>query len=291
MKRFPAFTLIELLVVIAIIAILAAILFPVFAQAREAARASACLSNTRQIGTGQLMYAQDYDEQIVPWNTARDSDGTAAQIAGVWTNLIQPYVKNKQILFCPSFNPMNTQKAADKGLCDGDDSLYSGHPGELFIGPGTPNTDANILSHYGISRNATFGTTVAGDCYPQNSSQYPYTHYAGSGWQIDQYNTTTTNYFTLGMAAILSPAKTAVIGDAWTTVSGGFSGSTSGYTTPAGIVRSRFGCEGTFRHKNDGANLTFLDGHSKYVTGNPENHWKAMANGCYYEEYFAYDVE
>ena len=57
-----AFTLIELLVVIAIIAILAAILFPVFAQARESARQTACLSNMRQIGLTLRMYVQDYDE-------------------------------------------------------------------------------------------------------------------------------------------------------------------------------------------------------------------------------------
>src|SRR5690348_11021219 len=57
-----AFTLIELLVVIAIIAILAAILFPVFAQAREAARKATCQSNLKQIGSGLLMYIQDYDE-------------------------------------------------------------------------------------------------------------------------------------------------------------------------------------------------------------------------------------
>ena len=57
-----AFTLIELLVVIAIIAILAAILFPVFAQARESARTTACLSNMKQIGLGLKMYAGDYDE-------------------------------------------------------------------------------------------------------------------------------------------------------------------------------------------------------------------------------------
>ncbi|MES2462938.1 MAG: prepilin-type N-terminal cleavage/methylation domain-containing protein, partial [Armatimonadota bacterium] len=56
------FTLIELLVVIAIIAILAAILFPVFAQAREKARTTACLNNMKQMGTGAMMYAQDYDE-------------------------------------------------------------------------------------------------------------------------------------------------------------------------------------------------------------------------------------
>src|SRR5436853_6791160 len=60
--RRRGFTLIELLVVIAIIAILAAILFPVFAQARNQARKTTCLSNTKQLGLGVLMYLQDYDE-------------------------------------------------------------------------------------------------------------------------------------------------------------------------------------------------------------------------------------
>src|SRR5437899_313405 len=60
--RRQGFTLIELLVVIAIIAILAAILFPVFAQAREQARKTSCLSNMRQMGLALDMYAQSYDE-------------------------------------------------------------------------------------------------------------------------------------------------------------------------------------------------------------------------------------
>src|SRR5580658_9448425 len=60
-----AFTLIELLVVIAIIAILAAILFPVFAQAKAAAKAATGVSNMKQISLGLLMYSNDYDDQRI----------------------------------------------------------------------------------------------------------------------------------------------------------------------------------------------------------------------------------
>jgi prepilin-type N-terminal cleavage/methylation domain-containing protein len=100
MKR-AAFTLIELLVVIAIIAILAAILFPVFAQAREKARQTACLSNMKQIGTGLLMYMQDYDE-IYPMHIDCDRNMSPACPNLAWMNMIDPYVKNKQIFSCSS---------------------------------------------------------------------------------------------------------------------------------------------------------------------------------------------
>ena len=82
------FTLIELLVVIAIIAILAAILFPVFAQARAAARKATCTSNLKQVGLGLLMYAQDYDETL-PFS-ALPPPGIPLQ---VWYDLIDPYIK------------------------------------------------------------------------------------------------------------------------------------------------------------------------------------------------------
>src|SRR5947199_4837052 len=82
------FTLIELLVVIAIIAILAAILFPVFAQAREAARKTSCLSNEKQLALGWLMYAQDYDETF-PMSAQLDPRG--GQI--FWMSMIDPYIK------------------------------------------------------------------------------------------------------------------------------------------------------------------------------------------------------
>src|ERR687894_1171003 len=93
------FTLIELLVVIAIIAILAAILFPVFAQARDRARMSACISNMRQIGTGLMMYVQDYDETFpyIRFHAPGVHDGTSGRRgtkAYVWQNAIAPYLKS-----------------------------------------------------------------------------------------------------------------------------------------------------------------------------------------------------
>jgi prepilin-type N-terminal cleavage/methylation domain-containing protein/prepilin-type processing-associated H-X9-DG protein len=94
------FTLIELLVVIAIIAILAAILFPVFAQAREKARQTSCLSNLKQIGLGLMMYVQDYDE-ILP-SPDYQSDGPSSAADPKWMDRIQPYIKNEQLFNCPS---------------------------------------------------------------------------------------------------------------------------------------------------------------------------------------------
>src|SRR5687767_1320699 len=95
MQRRRAFTLIELLVVIAVIAVLAAILFPVFAQAREVARKTACASNVRQLGTAFAMYAQDYDDTLplasytgAPGSTKPDNFG-----AFRWPWQVLPYIK------------------------------------------------------------------------------------------------------------------------------------------------------------------------------------------------------
>jgi len=93
MKRNKAFTLIELLVVIAIIAILAAILFPVFAQAREKARQTSCMSNMKQQGLAVVQYVQDADEMF-PMGV--DSDWHNA-----WPTAVQPYIKSLAVFRCP----------------------------------------------------------------------------------------------------------------------------------------------------------------------------------------------
>ncbi len=280
-RTFPAraftlprrgFTLIELLVVIAIIAILAAILFPVFSQVRESARTTACLSNIKQIGLAQLQYTQDYDEVIVPSNINKNTDPIADQIKGSWTSLLQPYLKSKDLLFCPSYSEQKASAASDSSLCDGDGTPGSG---ALAGGDFPPKS---YLSHYGMAKNAVYGSLNPAQCYPNVTGPniFPYTHYPGSGYESGG----DTNFVNLALAQIDTPARTSNIADSYTIVN-----------KAGDKVITRFGCEGAGAHKGGaGANIGFLDGHAKYILGNPENVFTTLANGCKYETYFSYDV-
>ena len=119
-KMKKGFTLIELLVVIAIIAILAAILFPVFAQAREKARATKCISNLKQLGTGLLLYQDDYDN-LLPGGQSYYNQWYNGSQDWMWSDQccgyhgyqcycygrmldyqLLDYVKNKSMFECPS---------------------------------------------------------------------------------------------------------------------------------------------------------------------------------------------
>ena len=138
-SRPRGFTLIELLVVIAIIAILAAILFPVFAQAREKARQTACLSNEKQIGMAFQMYSQDYDDGLPCWaEWVMTSPLGTANPAGYWQGRLQSYIKsgrpevndNTGVWQCPSL----------------------GSRGELEV-----RTDGSIPYSYGYNFMVAFG--------------------------------------------------------------------------------------------------------------------------------------
>lgn len=129
MTRFApsrrAFTLIELLVVIAIIAILAAILFPVFAQAREKARAISCVSNLKQIGLGIVMYSQDYDETLPVAFPANPPINGGGQAVTPFESMIEPYTKNTDMWQCPS---VQRKAAANYGLGNYWDGKFNATP-------------------------------------------------------------------------------------------------------------------------------------------------------------------
>ncbi|MDW8322433.1 MAG: DUF1559 domain-containing protein [Armatimonadota bacterium] len=132
MRKSTAFTLIELLVVIAIIAILAAILFPVFAQARERARAASCISNMKQLGLAVRMYNQDYDETYSGAYIYHGAWGDC-NVCMWYPSLLMPYIKNSQLKNCPSVRQFTGWAAPATmdvpGACG-----WSGNVGRYYFG-------------------------------------------------------------------------------------------------------------------------------------------------------------
>jgi prepilin-type N-terminal cleavage/methylation domain-containing protein/prepilin-type processing-associated H-X9-DG protein len=230
--RMRGFTLIELLVVIAIIAILAAILFPVFAQAREAARKTTCVSNLKQLGSATMMYSQDYDERFPLLE-----DGSAARMTVA--NLLDPYIK--------------TSKKNINGLGGNlwpEDSVWR-CPSGFTYNFGNPN------SYYTVSYNFLYLTDLdaSNNFVPDWSSP---NRYGIWGWTQPGRS----------MAAVAQPAETVLMSDAGHSDGPrGTSPTWSGLMTPA--ARLANGAQPWLtvleaRH-NQVANVVWLDGHTKAV--------------------------
>lgn len=159
--RKRAFTLIELLVVIAIIAILAAILFPVFAQAKRAAKGSVAISNAKQMGLAQLIYTNDYDDNFSP----------TVQFDSSWhmltfTYVQQPYMKNWGILMDPT-GPLPKDIGDPNG--GSDLAIY----GQWGMPPRKAATDGSMSNYQ-------FGTSTAGAAMT-NGEVYVYDGIGGIG--------------------------------------------------------------------------------------------------------------
>jgi prepilin-type N-terminal cleavage/methylation domain-containing protein len=266
-KRY-GFTLIELLVVIAIIAILAAILFPVFSQAREKARATTCLSNAKQIGTAHQMYGQDYDETLIPWfvpsglprNEYRDDLVS-------WVQNLQPYIKNgaptrppttdfvgvppNGMMRCPSFSEERWRRMAEMPDCDGPGALAAWVPIRLYH------------AHYGIG----FGVQ-GGSCTQED----PYYYFAGSDVRRK----------VMALAEVNRPAESVIVTDGIT----GLLQVRGGHGFPA--FGTTMGCESADSHQGGGTHI-FVDGHAKWIARNSERYLLQDASGCWYKRYYAVD--
>lgn len=307
-----AFTLIELLVVIAIIAILAAILFPVFAQAKEAAKKTTCLSNTKQMAIGLYLYTGDSDDTL-PMNdyeqntagfpqTFNPTNPNSYQIQ--WTFLVQPYIKNWNIFVCPSDpRPFPTDKLCTNGIQD---------VGVLYNGVQTCDWAAQYDSYIPVynAMPAHDWTTVSLSVYNSPSSQAVVTeHRLDSASQTDANagdgHKGTSGFWPSQPCGQLNPnlalpsPTSASKGNAQSTATGytyfnaAFLQTAWASAQAAGPIGSK--AMGTFfkaydavrvawdRHTSgQGANYAFADGHAKYQNlgqiTNPTNyelgdHW------------------
>ncbi len=238
------FTLIELLVVIAIIAILAAILFPVFAQAREKARQVVCLSNSKELATAMAMYTQDYDEKVVlaiDWNDW-----------SIWTDRIQPYMKSWDIMYCPSGGgnrlPISWNHPQFQWWANWRYFVQYGYNASYF---NQSNGDCSNIQQNGNA----FGPPITLAAINQPSSTIMLAE-TGQDAEPDIPDQLGTN-IVYGPGGWTDP-DTCTYGD-W----GPFAPDTLWYSLNGSTAVTKMGF---FRPRhNGGGNITFADGHSKYM--------------------------
>ena len=283
------FTLIELLVVIAIIAILAAILFPVFAQAKRAAKGSVAISDAKQMALAQIMYAGDSDDFFAP--TVQFPGGPGATNSGdmyTWSFLQQPYMKSWGVLLDPT-GPVSTQNnAADSGGGYNAFALYG-----LWGMP--PERSANGLG--ATAANWTFGQQAAGRAMTGGQLWY-YDGIGGvSNWKTDwasygyvhstAANPGAGNVSSLSTTSVANPADEVMIAQSGTwdfmwEMNPGYGDFGNSNDTPdnfdlyySGCGSNTYGCNSTIcgpiarQRDNDGAKVGFVPWPSGNVAAAP----------------------
>lgn len=264
MKR-TAFTLIELLVVIAIIAILAAILFPVFSRAKEAAKKTASLSQMRQLAASVMMYAGDYDDYFPP---ASMRTTNPADTPTIWTQIVDPYVKNKDIMIAVGSDggyatDWGTRRHQSIGYSDatGVDPLSTAVPGAAAPGTEGFTSAINFAAAEESARTGLFAVTANG---PKGDTTSKH-----RGYVFNPYNglNSPDGDYAKGLPLISDRDLVVETGDRNYPTSPTFS---------AGALKPIYCRYGADKNGNGTSPVVFADGHTKVYTANGLNSFGAV---------------
>jgi prepilin-type N-terminal cleavage/methylation domain-containing protein len=267
--RQSAFTLIELLVVISIIAILAGILFPVFAQAKIAAKQAASISNVKQIALSCLLYSNDYDDGLPLFaNGNAENLGLPSPRVDSWVWQTQPYVKNLSLLIDP----------------------LMGDPNGIFgSGPESTFYNQDLFPDYGLNyaflapwmRDPGTGectwsgsVTSSGGSHPSSTIYFTTTYLPNKNGDY----VPTGGYSDYGSYIVTAPAVISLASQQNThCISTGMDWSEH----PAGFNSGMpFMAEASSRYHNGGVDA-MLDGHAKYLTIDQEAAGTDWATSAY----------
>lgn len=215
--RRRAFTLIELLIVIAIIALLAAILFPVYGRVRENARRSSCQSNQKQVGLSIKQYLQDNDEKFPLSAVSSAPYG--------WADAIQPYLKNTQVLHCPSDPAATNPSPSGYGYSSYFyNFLLSGvtESKVVYSSCTIMNGDGKIGSSgdIGTARYALDGGTGV-DQLADLSNAHPQRHLEGANYAFSDGHVKWLKGFSAAVSPVIYSGDTLANGNNYTFASGG----------------------------------------------------------------------